>query len=396
MSPKTGVIIFEGGLDPRTLLAEVRRWTTLDTTEKFLGRPDVDTVILATDQPDLAREAEALGAAVHRTGPDFHFGQTLQSLVSEQALRRVVFLGGGSVPLLRTDEADLLLEWVGRGGRRFVANNAQSPDIIGLGSTEAVASLASLRTDNATLFALTDSGHERLLLPETATVSFDLDTPSDVVFLAHEVSRLARRRPAAGAADRRGAGASGLGPRTTAGLAAVRLDLSTLERAADVLRRPDYLPVSLVGRVSGPIISYLNANLRVRLRVFSEERGMKALGRLDEGKVRSLLGFVLEDLGAEYLVERLDGISDAIFWDTRVLMGHLGLWPDEADRFEADLGRWERVRDPVLARLCRAAGQAKHPFVLGGHSVVAGGLRLLVEGLLEDFQSMELYPGRGG
>ena len=111
---------------------------------------------------------------------------------------------------------------------------------------------------------------------------------------------------------------------------------------------------------------------------------MKALGRLDEGKVRSLLGFVLEDLGAEYLVERLDGISDAIFWDTRVLLGHLGRWPDEADRFEADLGRWERVRDPALARLCRAAGQAKHPFVLGGHSVVAGGLRLLVEGLLED------------
>ena len=383
MSPKTGVIIFEGGLDPRTLLAEVRRWTTLDTTEKFLGRPGVDTVILATDQPDLAREAEALGAAVHRTGPEFHFGQTLQALVSEQALRRVVFLGGGSVPLLRTDEADLLLEWVGRGGRRFVANNPQSPDIIGLGSAEAVASLASLRTDNATLFALTDSGHERLLLPETATVSFDLDTPSDVIFLAHEVSRLARR-PAAGAADRCGAGASGLGPRTTAGLVALRLDLSTLERAADVLRRPDYLPVSLVGRVSGPIISYLNANLRVRLRVFSEERGMKALGRLDEGKVRSLLGFVLEDLGAEYLVERLDGISDAVFWDTRVLMGHLGRWPDEADRFEADLGRWERVRDPALARLCRAAGQAKHPFVLGGHSVVAGGLRLLVEGLLED------------
>jgi hypothetical protein len=384
MSPTTGVIIFEGGLDPRALLAEVRRWTTLDTTEKFLERPGVDAVILATDQPDLAREAKALGATVHRTGPGFHFGQTLQALVSEQSLRRVVFLGGGSVPLLRTEEADLLLEWVGRGGRRFVANNAQSPDIIGLGTTEAVASLASLRTDNATLFTLTDSGYERLLLPETATVGFDLDTPSDVVFLAYEVSRLARRHSAAGATDCRGTGASGLGPRATAGLPALRLDLSTLERAADVLRRPDYLPVSLVGRVSGPTIAYLNANLRVRLRVFSEERGMKALGRLDEGKVRSLLGFVLEDLGAEYLVQRLDDISDAVFWDTRVLMGHLGRWPDEADRFEADLGRWERVRDPVLARLRRAAGQAKHPFILGGHSVVAGGLRLLVEGLLED------------
>lgn len=111
---------------------------------------------------------------------------------------------------------------------------------------------------------------------------------------------------------------------------------------------------------------------------------MKALGRIERGEVRSLLGSIIQELGVEYLIRELEALSDAVFWDTRVVLAHLGRWPDEADRFEADLGRWERVRDPYLRRLCRAASEARLPFVLGGHSVVAGGLRLLVEGLVED------------
>jgi len=97
--------------------------------------------------------------------------------------------------------------------------------------------------------------------------------------------------------------------------------------------------------------------------------------------VRSLLGFIIEDLGVTDLVRRLEALSEAVFWDTRVVMAHLGRWPDESDRFEADLGRWERVRNPELRRLCRAARESPVPFVLGGHSVVAGGLRLLADGL---------------
>lgn len=384
---RTGVLIFEGGQGqspsagltetghPATLLTTVRSWTTLDTAEKFLGRPGVDLVVVATDRPDLAREASAAGAEVHRTGGGFHFGRTLAGLVARYRLDRAVYLGGGSAPLLDPREADLLLGAISAGGRVFVANNVQSPDLVGLGSTEAVAALAGLPTDNATLFALTDAGYERLLLPETATAGFDLDTPSDVLFLVYEAAR--RRRLAAEALP-----PGGFGPRLAAGLPALGLDISTLARAAGVLGRKDYPSVTLVGRVSGTIVSCLNSNLLVRLRVYSEERGMKALGRIEGGLVRSLLGSVARDLGMDYLVGEIAALSDAVFWDTRVLMASLGRWPDEADRFEADLGRWERVKDPELVRLCRAASQAPCPFVLGGHSVVAGGLRLLAEGLV--------------
>ncbi len=406
MSVKTGVLIFEGGQGrsaavsradpghPVTLLTEVRSWTTLDTVEKFLGRPEADLVVVATDRPDLARDASAAGAEVHLTGDTFHFGRTLAGLVARYHLDRVVYLGGGSAPLLDPREADLLFGAIAAGGRVFVANNAQSPDLVGLGSTEAVEVLAGLPTDNATLFALTDAGYERLLLPETATAGFDLDTPSDVLFLVYEVARRSRLaaavRAAPGADMERRAGPApeappepgGLGPRLAAGLPTLGLDVSALARAAEVLGREDYPSVTLVGRVSGTIMSYLNANLLIRLRVYSEERGMKALGRIEGGRARSLLGSVARDLGMDYLVGRIAALSDAVFWDTRVLMASLGRWPDEADRFEADLGRWERVKDPELAALCRAAGQAPCPFVLGGHSVVAGGLRLLAQGLL--------------
>lgn len=389
---RTGVLIFEGGqrtgpageqdlADPRTVLARVRSWTTLDTVEKFRACPDVDVVVVATDSPDLGRKAESCGAEVHPTDPNFHFGRTLHALVAKYGLRRAVYLGGGAAPLLQPDEIDLLFEMVVAGARVFVANNAQSPDLVGLGSTEITADLAHLETDNATLFALTDAGYERRLLPETPTATFDLDTPSDVLFLALEAGR--RRNV--------------LGRHVAAGLPGLGLDTSVLERAAGVLAREDYPSVTLIGRVSGSTMSYLNSSLLVRLRVFSEERGMKALGRVERGLVRSLLGSVARDHGMEDLVRRITSLSDAVFWDNRVLLAAMGRRPDDRDRFESDLGRWAKVRDPELRRLCQAAQEADCPVVLGGHSVVAGGLRLLAWRLQEEKAGLGVvFPEDGG
>jgi len=382
MAPRTGVVIFEGG-PGEPLLTTVRSWAALDTAEKFRSCPGVDEVVVATDRSELAEEAAALGAAVYPTtsGP-FHFGRTLVDIVGRYHFDRVVYLGGGSAPLLQPDELGRLLEAVAASGRVFVANNAQSPDLVGLGSAEAAAALGPLETDNATLFALTDAGYRRVLLPDTATVGFDLDTPSDVLILAYVLSRAGPwARSRAGPAGTAPAGPperTPAGPRLTAGLPTLGLDFSVVERAAAVLARRDYPTVTLIGRVSGPVISDINSSLLVRLRVYSEERGMKALGLVEGGQVRSLLAVLARELGTDYLVECLASLSEAVFWDTRVLMAALGRWPDEADRFAADLGAWERVKDPELAALCRAAARQDRPFVLGGHSVVAGGLRLLV------------------
>jgi hypothetical protein len=53
-------------------------------------------------------------------------------------------------------------------------------------------------------------------------------------------------------------------------------------------------------------------------------------------------------------------------------------WPDEEDRFAADLLRPDEVRDGWLAALTRGAASAPVPVLLGGHTLVGPGLPLLV------------------
>jgi len=405
MPPATGVLVFEGGrgrgpkagkpaggpdaapafvldgsaagTDPEDLLTTVRDWTTLDTLEKFTTVPGVDQVVLVTDSDDLAARARPLEVGVHHSAGDFHFGRMLASLIEAYSFDRVVCLGGGSVPLLGREEIEALLQLTPAGEMVFTANNVQSPDIVALGRARLAARLDLPRTDNAVAFALGDAGFTRRLLPDTTTASFDLDTPMDVLFLAHEV----REGCAPGGWGPRA------GPRTVEGLLRLDLDLSLLDRAAAVLAG-DYRSVTLIGRVSGGTMNHLNSALLVRLRVFSEERGMKALGRVENREARSLIGRLVQDFGPEYVVARLEEMSDAVFWDTRVVMAQLGGWPDDRERFHADLGQWEKVSRPELRRLCRAVRKAGVPVVTGGHSVVAGGLRLLADRVAEACRSL--------
>jgi len=69
--------------------------------------------------------------------------------------------------------------------------------------------------------------------------------------------------------------------------------------------------------------------------------------------------------------------------DTRVLLAHrIGAaerrWPEPEDRFASDLLLPERVRDPWLRELTTSAASARIPIVLGGHSIVGPGLRIVV------------------
>jgi predicted alpha/beta hydrolase family esterase len=72
-------------------------------------------------------------------------------------------------------------------------------------------------------------------------------------------------------------------------------------------------------------------------------------------------------------------MADAALFDSRVLFAAKGLQPDAADRFASDLFWHEAVRDPWLREFTRAAAAAPIPIILGGHSVVSGGLHALVE-----------------
>jgi hypothetical protein len=104
---------------------------------------------------------------------------------------------------------------------------------------------------------------------------------------------------------------------------------------------------------------------------------MRASGRLARGEVRSLLGFLADQVGFPAMFDTLTRLADSIILDSRVLMAHCRQWPRAEDRFHSDLGQVEAIEDPWLKEMTRAAQQCGVPVLLGGHCLVSGGLYLL-------------------
>jgi hypothetical protein len=97
----------------------------------------------------------------------------------------------------------------------------------------------------------------------------------------------------------------------------------------------------------------------------------------------SLLGIQLDTAGPEELGTLFARLGDAAIVDSRVLLAHrLGAdeaaWPAPEDRYASDLLLPDRVRDPWLRTLTIAAREAAIPILLGGHSLVGPGARLLI------------------
>lgn len=359
MAEGVSVVIFEGtaAASPvEEMINSVRRALLHDNLIKLSRINGVEEIFLITNDPALAGMACDTGAEMilNRRHPDtFHFGGELKRLIIERRLKRVFYLSGAGCPLITVAEMEEICEKLAHRSSFLYANNIQSADIVAFTVPANFASANLQAMDNSLAMTLRDEcGMELELMPQTLGLLFDLDTPADVLIL--------------------GAGPFG-GPRAREVLDSLALDYARLERAKAVLG-DSYRDVALVGRVGAPIIERLNALLKLRLRVFSEERGMKALGRLERGEVRSLLGFLIEEAGLKQFFAYLAQVADCAFIDSRVLFAHQGYGFSDRERFLSDLGHWEQIEHPWLKDFTRLAVHCPIPVLLGGHSLVSGSL----------------------
>lgn len=372
MNNGINAVIFEGS-QPRSDIEEsmvlVRQAALLDNLEKIKQVPYFGQTYLYTNRPELAEPAAELGAEVYLNAisPDqFHYGKQLQTAIREHGLQRVFCLNGAGSPLISVEELKMVCETLLGRENLVYTNNTQSVDVAAFTVPPHLDSIELPAMDNSLALTLRDQlGLEMELMPHSLGLLFDIDTPSDLLVL--------------------GAGPF-TGPRTKAAIDSLQLDYSTLEQAKAVLG-DEYEDVALIGRVGAPIIGRLNAILKLRLRVFSEERGMKSLGRVEAKEVVSLLGLLIEHAGLEKFFEYLSGLARCAFIDSRVLMYHYQQYPSDRDRFLSDLGQWEEVENPWLKEFTRAAVECPIPVILGGHSLVAGSLWALCS---------ELDPERTG
>ncbi|HOB29043.1 MAG: hypothetical protein WAQ32_06535 [Dethiobacteria bacterium] len=370
MDEGVDVVIFEGtaAASPvEEMIIRVRQALLYDNLEKLSRIGPVRQIFLITNNPALTGMARATGTEfiLNRQHPDsFHFGHELKRLVLAQDLKKVFYLSGAGCPLITTVELEEICGKLAGSSSLLYANNIQSADIIAFTVPDSFADTDLPDMDNSLAMTLRDRcGMELELMPQTLGLLFDLDTPADILVL--------------------GSGPFA-GPRARAVLDDLALDYSRLERAKEVLK-DSYQDVALIGRVGAPIIERLNALLKLRLRVFSEERGMKALGRLDDGTVISLLGFLIEQAGLENFFEYLAQVARCAFIDSRVLFAHYNYNFTDRERYLSDLGLWEQIEHPWLKEFTRLAVQSPIPVILGGHSLVSGSLWAL---------SCELDPAR--
>ena len=249
-----------------------------------------------------------------------------------------LYLGAGSLPLLPAETLTSAITEVGQAiAPTAVTNNLHSSDWMVLNCPEPVAArVQRLATDNALGWVLrTEAGVAVRSLPPSAGTRLDIDTPADLLLLALHPH---------------------IGPALQHYLRAQPRDTSRWLAAGRRLFTPGG-QVALIGRISSGVWAHIEANTQAWIRVFSEERGMSASGRLAAGQVKSLLAAQLVQLGPTGFFRELSQIVEAVFFDTRVVLAHAAALASAADRCAAR---------PGPARPDRDAGWRAYPGRAGG------------------------------
>jgi hypothetical protein len=366
-SPLTPALIFlpPAGVTPaEQWMAAARQACAADLIERLRAAGFGPFTLVASEHEtasSLSATDVELSAEVETP---FHFGRVLAQVVQARRFDEVAYFGAASAPLAT---ADILAGWRDQArqlaGNGVLVNNLYSTDWAILDDARRVVGLAErLPTDNPLGWVLSrEAGVMVRTPPAVSAARSDVDTPGDLALL--------RRHP-------------DLGPHLKQALEAFPEDLGRrADSLAQILQTPAE-SLALIGRVSETAWREIVRRSQVWVRVFAEERGMRASGRLARGEVSSLLAEMVEERGAPPFVARLEQLVDGVLWDTRVWMAHRGPWPSAADRMASDLGWTDDVGDPALRSLTHAVAQSRRPMLTGGQGVVAGSLRAFVESVM--------------
>jgi hypothetical protein len=364
----TLIVFSAGGTqdDTERFVTEARHAVTADVVARAREIEAIDRVIVATDSHSLGASLRPYGVIADYDDPalPFAFGQRLAQVIERYSPRKAFYIGGGAGALLSADELRHIVARLDAADNILIANNYWSSDFVAFAPAPAAIGLPPLENDNNLAHLLrTERGLAFEALPRTAGTQFDVDTPTDVILLSY---------------------GQDLGPRTRAYLERVRPGTAHVERLLPQLTQRA-AELFVYGRVAAEVWRYFETQVACRTRLLSEERGMLASGREGRGEARSLLGFLFDAYGTERAFELLGEICTSALIDVRVLLAHRRIKASAHDRFNADLFRPDEIHDRWLREFTTAAMRAPIPVVLGGHSLVCGGLYLLIEAAWRDF-----------
>jgi len=370
MSSSVTLVIFEGGRiesDLEELMRQVRKAIVIDQILKARAG-GFEQIIVVTSYTDLAEAVAKLEVDVdyQPQGPEeFHFGEELLRIVTQRKIEKVLYMGGAAAPLISAQELRYIRSLLEHHDHVVTANNYFSADLVGFAPAAALNGITLPAIDNSLPQILTHEANLKFIpLQRSLGLHFDLDTPADLIILANH---------------------PGAGMHTRTAIAGAKLDTGPCRRIKQVMQ--DYQADLLVyGRVNSALFQLLDQLTRCRIRLYSEERGLKALGRDVRGEVRSLMGEMISIYGYEQFFRFLSEICQGAVIDTRILFAHWQWDLSQSDRFYSDLGFLDKITHPGLREFTAAAHSAAIPVMLGGHSLVTGGLWALLDAAYGEWQ----------
>jgi hypothetical protein len=351
-------------------LAEARHALAERQRVAFLAA-GADVVEIVAGPPDRLSFGERLTAAIRARS----VGPNEVGRAGSSGAGGMIVLGSGSIPMARAADLRRFVEVALGPGGHALANNLYSADVVAVSRAADLLDLPPLPADNALPRWLEErAGVVVTDLRACWRLGVDIDTPLDLFVLGKPAAR---------------------GLHSTAPLFGEQLGERLAERLAALAeiianRRAELL---IAGRVSTATLRWLESGVACRVRALVEERGLKAATQLAQSGAttnsrppRSVLGELLDRDGPEGLARLVTRLADAAVIDTRVLLAHRhgfaeSAWPAAEDRFASDLLAPAEIKDPWLRALTESAvdSPAGHPIILGGHTMVNGGLRLLAE-----------------
>jgi hypothetical protein len=334
------------------MVVSAREASTCDLVQSLQSL--ISTLVVVCS-PDSTNVFESLGADVIATedAEEFHFGETLKQVIREYALESVLYFGSGSGTLLTTGQLKDIVSFSQRAEPAALFNNFYSCDFAVFTNTSSLLPLPLPEKDNGIGFLLADSGVNCYSLPRSLASQFDLDTPIDLLLL-----------------KKAGRGGSQLHEF----LNRQSFDHPSLPQVIEFLTERSAL-VYLVGRVSPATWQAFEQQVACRTAGMIEGRGMKAYA----DRQPAVLSSLFRERGFGDFFGALENSADAAIIDSRPLLARNGMLPSPHERFSSDLFRVSELEDPVWIEFTRQALDCSIPILLGGHSLVSGGLYLLSE-----------------
>lgn len=337
-----------------------------DNIKKISGVKYADDIFAASNSKEFLKEINGgvnINAEYLNTKRAFSFGKTVKKLINKYSWDKLFYIGAGAGPLLTKSEITNIASKIKSKENIIIANNFYSSDFFAFSPAKAWNKVNPLpSTDNPFAYKLKEEGNLVGVKVNPSCGTFlDIDTPIDLAVLNMH---------------------SGCGKHTREFL---KTGGDTFDRAVEKIKKTlkyfydPFSEVFIFGRVGSIVPNYIMTKAKCRFRLISEECGMKAWGRQEKGLVYSFLGELIEKEGMKKFFKNLSKNSKAAFIDTRVLFAHKKLDVSRADRFYSDLGIYEKVNMPFVKEFTYEAANADIPVILGGHSLISGGLYTMME-----------------